>query len=223
MDAVISTTVPQLYYTANCEVNSMADEPNNKPAANTKVVVKLLVTVVAMFGFGFAMIPLYDVFCNVTGLNGKTGDQVTGFSQVEADLSREIKVEFLTSLNESMPWEFKALQDSVMVHPGQPTKVEFLVRNLTDKDMVGQANPSVAPGIAAKYFQKTECFCFTAQPLKAGEEKVMPVVFIIDPSISKDINEISLSYTFFIKPGTEGADRRIKTSSISHALKNHTN
>ena len=201
----------------------MATEPNNTPATNTKVIAKLLVTVVAMFGFGFALVPLYDVFCDFTGLNGKTGEQVSSFSSYEADTSREIKVEFLTSLNEYMPWEFKAAQDSVIVHPGQPTKIDFLVRNKTDKDMIGQAIPSVAPGLAAKYFQKTECFCFTEQKLKAGEERVMPVVFIVDPSISEDINEITLSYTFFIKPGTEGAKRRVKTSSISKTLTNHTN
>ena len=201
----------------------MATEPNNTPATNTKVIAKLLVTVVAMFGFGFALVPLYDVFCDFTGLNGKTGEQVSSFSSYEADTSREIKVEFLTSLNEYMPWEFKATQDSVIVHPGQPTKIDFLVRNKTDKDMIGQAIPSVAPGLAAKYFQKTECFCFTEQKLKAGEERVMPVVFIVDPSISEDINEITLSYTFFIKPGTEGAKRRVKTSSISKSLTNHTN
>ncbi|MEA1889552.1 MAG: cytochrome c oxidase assembly protein [Pseudomonadota bacterium] len=201
----------------------MATEPNNTPATNTKVIAKLLVTVAAMFGFGFALVPLYDVFCDFTGLNGKTGEQVNSFNSYEADTSREIKVEFLTSLNEYMPWEFKATQDSVIVHPGQPIKIDFLVRNKTDKDMIGQAIPSVAPGLAAKYFQKTECFCFTEQKLKAGEEKVMPVVFIVDPSISEDINEITLSYTFFIKPGTEGAKRRVKTSSISKTLANHTN
>jgi len=184
------------------------------------VIPKLLVTVVLMFGFGFALVPLYDVFCSVTGLNGKTANQASSIEVTEIDTSREIKVEFLTTLNAYMPWKFKALQDSVIVNPGQATKVEFLVKNLTDKDMIGQAIPSVSPGIAAKYFQKTECFCFTEQVLKAGEEKVMPVVFIVDPSISEDVHEITLSYTFFIKPGTEGADRRMKTSSLSKNLAN---
>lgn len=201
----------------------MAEEPNRVQGSNKKVITKLLVTVVLMFGFGFALVPLYDVFCSVTGLNGKTGDQVSSFDVSKIDTSREIKVEFLTSLNESMPWEFKALQDSVKVHPGQPTKVEFRVRNTTDRDMIGQAVPSVAPGIAASYFKKTECFCFTEQKLKAGEEKVMPVVFIVDPSISEDVHEITLSYTFFIKPGTEGAERGVKTSSVSNALANNIN
>ena len=137
----------------------MTAEPKHEQASNKKVIAKLLITVVAMFGFGFALVPLYDVFCDLTGLNGKTGVQVGSFDSVEADTSREIKVEFLTSLNEYMPWEFKATQDSVRVHPGQPTKIDFLVRNKTGKDMIGQAIPSVSPGVAAKYFQKTECFC----------------------------------------------------------------
>jgi len=201
----------------------MAANSGQRQASNKKVIGKLLITVVVMFGFGFALVPLYDVFCNLTGLNGKTGTQVSSFETFEVDTSREIKVEFLTSLNEYMPWEFKAIQDSVKVHPGEPMKVDFLVRNKTDKDMIGQAIPSVSPGIAAKYFQKTECFCFTDQTLKAGEEKVMPVVFIVDPSVSEDVHEITLSYTFFIKPGTEGAVRRVKTSSLSKPLANHTN
>ena len=201
----------------------MAAKPNNEQAANRRVIGKLLLAVVAMFGFGFALVPLYDVFCAVTGLNGKTGSQVADFKNMQLDDSRTIKVEFLASLNEQMPWEFKALQDSITVHPGQPATVNFIARNKTDKDMIGQAIPSVSPGIAASYFQKTECFCFTEQLLKAGEEKVMPVLFIVDPSISEDVREITLSYTFFIKPGTEDAGSRVKTSSVSKTSANHTN
>ena len=190
---------------------------------NSKVIKRLLIVVVGMFGFGFALVPLYDVFCSITGLNGKTGEQVSAFDATQVDQNRQIKVEFLASLNEEMPWEFRALKDSVTVHPGQPVKVDFLARNKTDRDIVGQAIPSVSPGIAARYFQKTECFCFTEQLLKAGEEKVMPVVFIVDPSISDDVHEITLSYTFFIKPGMKGADKAVKTSYVSKTLTNHIN
>lgn len=171
-----------------------------------------------MFGFGFALVPLYDVFCSVTGINGKTGGRVSNIESVKIDDSREIKVEFLTSLNEDMPWDFKALKNSVKVHPGQVIKVEFMARNTSDRDITGQAIPSVSPGLAAKYFKKTECFCFSEQKLKAGEEKIMPLVFVVDPLISEDVHEISLSYTFFIKPGTEGAGRGVKTSSVSKSL-----
>lgn len=198
----------------------MAAEPNSNQAGNSRVITRLVLLVVGMFGFGFALVPLYDVFCDVTGLNGKTSGRAAVIDSIQIDESREIKVEFLTSLNENMPWEFRPLQESVKVHPGQPTKVDFVARNLTDRDMTGQAIPSVSPGLAAKYFQKTECFCFTEQLLKAGEEKIMPLLFVVDPSVSKDVHEISLSYTFFIKPGTEGADRGVKTSSVSKALTN---
>jgi cytochrome c oxidase assembly protein subunit 11 len=178
-------------------------EADNGKIDNSRIVIRLLVTVVAMFGFGFAMVPLYDVFCDITGINGKTGDQVTLSDVMKVDTSREIKVEFLASLNEDMPWEFRPITKSVRVHPGEPTRIEYVAINKTSNRIIGQAVPSVSPGLAAKYFQKTECFCFTEQVLEAKEEKIMPVVFVIDPEISEDISEIALSYTFFIKPGSE--------------------
>jgi cytochrome c oxidase assembly protein subunit 11 len=158
-----------------------------------------------MFGFGFALVPLYDVFCDFTGLNGKTGEQYVAEHAMRIDTTREIKVEFLANLNDGMPWEFKPLTYSVKVHPGEATRIEYIAKNNTDRDIVGNAVPSVSPGQAAAYFQKTECFCFTEQLLKAGEEKIMPVVFMIDPSIDEDVHEVTLSYTFFIKPGSEDA------------------
>jgi len=178
---------------------------SNKNADNKKVIRNLLFAVVGMFGFGFALVPLYDVFCDITGINGKTGDQYISDKPIQIDTSREIKVEFLANLNADMPWEFKPLTRSVRVHPGEASRIEYVARNKTDRDIVGQAIPSVSPGIAAAHFQKTECFCFTEQVLKAGEEKIMPVVFMIDPSIDEDVHEVTLSYTFFIKPGSEDA------------------
>jgi cytochrome c oxidase assembly protein subunit 11 len=178
---------------------------SDKNGGNKKVTRNLLFVVIVMFGFGFALVPLYDTFCSLTGLNGKTDGEAYSGSVMHVDSKRNIKVEFVTSLNEDMPWEFKPLQDKVTVHPGKATKVLFYVKNKTDKDMIGQAIPSIAPGLAASYFKKTECFCFTQQTLKAGEEKEMPVVFIVDPSIDEGIHEITLSYTFFIKPGSEDA------------------
>ena len=177
---------------------------NNQTTDNPKIIGKLLLVVVAMFGFGFALVPLYDVFCDVTGLNGKTGDKVSFETAPIVDESRLIKITFLASLNEQMPWEFKPQQSFIEVHPGQPTTISYIAKNISDKSIVGNAVPSVAPGLAAAYFQKTECFCFTQQELKAGEEKIMPVTFIVDSELSKDIKEIALSYTFFIsKQNTE--------------------
>jgi len=175
-----------------------AQSSQNQNNDNPKIIKKLLLLVVAMFGFGFALVPLYDVFCDVTGINGKTGGKVTFESAPIVDKSRLIKIIFLTSLNESMPWSFKAQQSSIEVHPGEPTTVNFIAKNLTHKMIVGQAVPSVSPGLAAAYFHKTECFCFTQQALQAGEEKLMPVTFIVDSELPKDTQEIALSYTFFI-------------------------
>lgn len=193
-----------------------ANESNKKVARN------LLLIVVLMFGFGFALVPLYDVFCDLTGLNGKTGDQYVSDKAMQIDRSREIKVEFLANLNDGMPWEFKPLTYSVKVHPGEAARVEYIARNNTNKDIIGNAVPSVSPGQAAAYFQKTECFCFTEQLLKAGEEKTMPVIFVIDPSIDEDVHEVTLSYTFFIKPGSEDAkvtaDKAANKAQASVAL-----
>ena len=186
----------------------------NKNEGNKKVVQNLLFATLGMFCFGFALVPLYDVFCEYTGLNGKTGVQYVSEEQMQIDTTREIKVEFLANLNDGMPWEFKPLTYSVKVHPGEATRVEYIAKNNTDRDIIGRATPSVTPGQAAGYFQKTECFCFTEQLLKAGEEKLMPVVFIVDPAIDEDVHEITLSYTFFIKPGSE--DTKAVTESKSN-------
>jgi len=179
---------------------------SNLDQSNKKVIQNLLFVVLGMFCFGFALVPLYDVFCEYTGLNGKTGVQYVSDEQMQVDTTRKIKVEFLANTNDGMPWEFKPLTYKVYVHPGEATRIEYLARNVTNRDIVGNAVPSVSPGTAAAYFMKTECFCFTEQLLKAGEEKVMPVVFIVDPAIDEDVHEISLSYTFFIKPGSEDAN-----------------
>lgn len=159
--------------------------------------------VIGMFGFGFALVPLYDVFCDITGINGKTGDKVTLSETMKVDTTRLVEVEFLASLNANMPWEFKPMTRSVKVHPGEPTRISYIAKNTSDKAIIGQAVPSVAPGLAAQYFQKTECFCFTEQRLEAGEEKEMPVVFVVDPALPKDYEELALSYTFFIKPNSK--------------------
>jgi cytochrome c oxidase assembly protein subunit 11 len=184
---------------------SAPPKQNHGNDANKKVIIQLMFVVVGMFGFGFALVPLYDVFCDLTGLNGKTGGQVVMPAEMKVDSSREITVEFMASLNETMPWSFYPDVKSVQVHPGQPMKISYYVKNDTNNEIVGQAIPSLAPGLAAPYFHKTECFCFTEQILKAGEEKHMPVVFFIDPTIPKDVNVLTLSYTFFIKPGSEAA------------------
>lgn len=163
---------------------------------NTKLVTYLAAITVGMFGFGFALVPLYDVFCDITGLNGKVENSATTTS-FEADMNREIKVQFVTNMNEQMPWSFTAQDSSVVVSPGTNTKAVFRVENLTPTAMTGQAIPSVSPARAAQYFKKTQCFCFDNQVLQANESVDMAVIFTIDPDMPKDITKLTLSYTFF--------------------------
>ena len=164
-------------------------KPNN-------TALKLVLAAVAMFGFGFALVPLYDVFCEITGINGKTAGPVERIEQW-VDTSRTIKVQFITTNNAGMPWEFEALQEEVEMHPGAWTQVEFWALNPTTEDMVGQAVPSVSPAEAAQYVQKTECFCFSQQKLKAGEGRNMPLIFSLDPKIPSHIGTVTMSYTIF--------------------------
>ena len=215
MDTAVTCSVPQLYNATDGEVraeeeNKVTSHPNNIEGVNknstTRVITRLMFVVVGMFGFGFALVPLYDVFCDITGINGKTGDKVTLAENMQVDTSRVIEVEFIASLNESMPWEFKPRQHSIKVHPGEPTRITYVAINKTDKAIVGQAVPSVSPGRAAEYFQKTECFCFTEQKLEAGEEKEMPVIFVVDPELPDDVSQLALSYTFFVKPSGASKD-----------------
>lgn len=166
--------------------------------SNRVLVIKLGAIVLGMFGFGYAMVPLYDVFCEVTGLNGRTSGSAAAISEAP-DESRTVKVEFISSLDQHAPWEFRPASSSMIVHPGKAYVTTYVARNLADRDAVGHAVPSVAPGQAAKYFHKTECFCFTEQAFKIGEEKDMPVRFILDPDLPAHIDTVTLSYTFFEK------------------------
>ena len=167
-------------------------------SSNARLVKRLLLAVTAMFGFGFAMVPLYNVFCDLTGLNGKVGGRVEAVG-VEADLNRTVMVEFVANLNQTMPWEFRPEVSRMEVHPGKVYRTSFYAQNRTDRIMVGQAIPSVTPGTAAQHFKKTECFCFTEQQFAAGEGRDMPVMFMVDPELPDDVPVVTLSYTFFDK------------------------
>ena len=161
-----------------------------------KLVTSLLVIVVGAFGFGYALVPLYDVFCAITGFGGRTN--VEAVAVVEApDLSREIRIEFVTTVNSYAPFEFAADADSMTVNPGKMYFATFTAKNLTEKDKVAQAVPSVTPGTAAEHFVKIECFCFDQQTFTANEERAMPLQFIVDPDLPDYVDTITLQYTFF--------------------------
>ena len=162
-----------------------------------KTVKKLMVIVVGMFGFGFAMVPLYDVFCDITGLNGKTSNVAASATNKNVDVSRTITVQFLTRTAKGIPWKFEPMINEVKVHPGERKVVKFYAKNESVSDIVGQAVPSVSPGRAAVYFQKIECFCFNNQPLKASEDVEMGLQFYVDMDLPDDVSTITLSYTMY--------------------------
>lgn len=173
----------------------MSDNPNQ--SKNNKLVLKLAAIVIGMFGFGFALVPLYDVLCDALGINGKTSDVAALYEAVEIDESRLITVDFITRINTGMPWEFSAQTRQVKVHPGELNQVNFYVRNPAKTAIVGQAVPSVSPGPAALYMNKTECFCFEQQTLQAGEEVLMPMKFYVDPQLPEDITYFTVQYTLY--------------------------
>lgn len=175
----------------------MTDRDTQQSNIN-KTVGRLCLMVLGMVGFVIALVPLYDLFCEITGLNGKTGGPYT-FDEAKAapDTSRLIRVNFLTNTNEGMVWKFWPEKGAVRVNPGAANTVSFFVKNTTDKVMVGQAIPSVVPGSAAEFFHKTECFCFEQQVLQPGEEMEMPMRFIVGHELPKNISSINLSYALF--------------------------
>ena len=166
---------------------------------NRRMLAKLLLVAVAMFGFGYALVPFYQKICEVTGINNLLNADDPVSTQVDA--TRSVTVEFDANTH-GLPWSFKPGQTSVTVHPGELVHVKYLVQNTRDRAVTGQAIPSYGPQLAGQYFRKLECFCFARQTLGPGEAREMPVVFVIDPALPKDVGTITLSYTFFEVAGT---------------------
>jgi cytochrome c oxidase assembly protein subunit 11 len=168
---------------------------------NRKLLTKLVVIAVAMFGFGYLLVPFYEKICEVTGLREIAQPDPVENTQVDA--SRDVRLE-LDSNVRKLAWQFRPLEPLIDVHPGEVRQVMFEVVNTTDRPLTGQAVPSYAPREAGEYFKKLECFCFAKQTLQPGERRQMPVVFVIDRALPADISTITLSYTFF---EVEGADK----------------
>jgi len=173
---------------------SMSSEQKNN--ANRNLVLSLLVVVVGAFGFGYLLVPLYDVFCEITGFGGRT-NTVAESRQENPDFTRSVRVEFVTTVNEYAPWEFAADRDSMEVTPGKMYYATFTAKNLAGDKKVAQAVPSVAPVSASGHFKKIECFCFTNQEFQANEERAMPLQFIVDPDLPEFVDTITLQYTFY--------------------------
>jgi cytochrome c oxidase assembly protein subunit 11 len=159
---------------------------------------KLVGVAVLMFAFVFVvMVPLYDVLCDALGINGKTAGQAYTAVQAGVDESRTVTVQFIATNNEGMPWEFGPTKTMMKVNPGAVNSTVFFARNPLPDAMVAQAIPSVSPARAAEYFHKTECFCFNQQPLEAETSAELPLQFIVDQDLPRDIHTITLSYTIF--------------------------
>lgn len=164
--------------------------------ANRKVVRRLVLVAIGMFGFGFALWPLYDVLCEVTGLGGRSVQ--TAQDDANAQLSdRTIQVRFLATTNSALPWVFQPLEKVKTVRLGELTEALFQAMNPTDEPMLGQATYNIAPSEASLYFVKTECFCFTQQLLLAQEGREMPVYFYVQADLPEHIRDITLAYTFY--------------------------
>ena len=171
-----------------------AEAPDESGRANRRMVARLSIVVVLMFGFGFALVPFYDQICKATGLRDiGIADRVTN---TQVDSSRIVRMEFDANVRK-LPWTFRPLTATVDVHPGAVTQVIYEVENTTDRPLTGQAVPSYGPQLAGAYFNKLECFCFARQSFAPHEKRQMPVVFVVDPALPRDVGTITLSYTFF--------------------------
>jgi cytochrome c oxidase assembly protein subunit 11 len=159
---------------------------------------KLAALCAAMFAFGFALVPLYNAFCTLTGFGGKTaGVAAAATLRAQRDTTRTLRVEFVASVPRGAPWEFDADVSHMDVHPGELYVTHFRARNLSSRELVAQAVPSVAPGAAARHFRKTECFCFTTQQFAPHESRELKVAFMVAPELPEHVDTLTLSYTFF--------------------------
>jgi cytochrome c oxidase assembly protein subunit 11 len=170
------------------------------PRSNKKATLRLVALAIGMFGFAFALVPIYNVICDITGLNGRTTTQVAlqqEITQPATPQDRQVRIEFLAKAARGLPWEFRPLESEMTVRIGAMNLATFYVRNRSHMTVTGQAVPSVAPGQAALYLKKVECFCFEQQELSAGGEMEMSVSFYVDAELPADISQLTLSYTMF--------------------------
>ena len=179
----------------------MNDRQPDRQARLRKHTVLLAAVAVGMFGFAFALVPLYTIFCEITGLNGKPSGQAATSVPVVATASemieREVTVQFLAHVSRGMPWEFRPAEGRLRVRLGEVVETTYTARNFANRILAGQAVPSVTPGYAARYLHKVECFCFTQQYLEASEEADLPVYFYVGEDLPSDIGTLTLSYTMY--------------------------
>jgi len=188
--------------------------PQQNRPAHRSLVRKLLLLAVGMFGFGFAMWPLYGVFCDLTGLGGRGVQVVENAPSLEKS-DREIRIRFDATVNSGLPWLFQAKEKSATVSLGEMSEALYLAMNPNDTAMAGQAIYNVTPPEASLYFVKTECFCFTQQVLQANESREMPVYYFIQPDLPERIKEITLSYTFYRNENVDAVALSAESAPVS--------
>lgn len=169
----------------------------DQATANRQLAFKLVWIIAGALVFAFALVPLYNVICAVTGLNGKTSNVAVVAVDNKVDVSREVTLQFVSAVMPGLGWNFYPLQTSIKVHPGQVTTVLFEAKNTTNVPLAGQAIPSVTPGKASAFLKKIECFCFVKQSLNPGEVKTLPLRFFISADLPPEVSEMTLSYSFF--------------------------
>lgn len=178
------------------ETSQTSGAPAEQRPSHARLVRRLVLVAVGMFGFGFAMWPLYGVFCDLTGFGGR-GVKVAGSDTVQGVSDREVRIRFDATVNSALPWRFEPRDKGATVRLGEMSETLYLAMNETDQPIVGRAIYNVTPPEASLYFVKTECFCFTEQLLQANESRDMPVYYFIQPDLPEHIKELTLSYTFF--------------------------
>ncbi len=183
-------------------------------AANKRLALRLAAAALGMFAFGYALVPLYDAFCELTGLGGKTSPEAAAEGNGAIDRSRIVTVELVGATDAALPWSFRPETTRLRLYPGEQSEVRFLAENRSSRAIMGRAVPSVTPGSAARFLRKIECFCFSEQRLAAFEARTLPVLFSVSPRIPRQISTLTLAYTFFetpagappgAEPGAEGA------------------
>ena len=201
----------------------MSNNHTDRAASNRRLALKLAAVTVAMFGFGFALAPMYNLMCQAFGINGKVARVAAEGDAPPVATDRTVTVEFTGLAISGLPWEFRPLVKKMEVYVGKTIEAEYPVRNLAQEEITGQAIPSVTPGVAAAHFGKIECFCFTQQTLKPGETRKMPVRFVVDAGLDKAVHTITLSYSFFNADKTSARKYGGETPAGDHAHHAHAN
>ncbi|NND53693.1 MAG: cytochrome c oxidase assembly protein [Gammaproteobacteria bacterium] len=186
------------------------------PVTTRNLALRLGGAAVLMFGFGFALVPLYDIFCEVTGIRFELRASDEARITEQPALSRAVTLELLASTGNGAPWEFRPVADSIEVQTGLMQETAYFAKNLSGRDIVGTATPDVAPREAGRYLKKVECFCFTEQPFAEGEARNMPVRFYIEPDLPAHIDTITLAYTFHEKPSAAD-NAQVAADDATHA------